>query len=896
MQNRNSLFAFLIAGAVIIGLLTMFNYGLAVVGDPPEGTPTPTPTKTATPSLSIDFSSLKDGTVFEEYLGILKAHNASGNTDYLIWKTTNQTKDNLKKFGLEMKCNDCLSYLFMKTRNMNSEIHITGRPTRTGLVSGTIFLEAYEEKITDDLLQKIGINFQFYVKEGEPGPNNDLSIDISGLGTGTAGKPYSGSIKAKNAVRSVWKLGSNNLSQFGLTAPATGYGESFTIQSINSTSAKEGTATGTITLISRIGKNETDEISGEFKIQIKRDGGGSGGTIISPQINSFKVNDKPSARVTEGDEITFSWDVSDGAPAGFETSVEILGRLTPQSASDPAGQQNVCVKAGMDKCGLSGSIKVNIYRSSAFTLKAKNTLSGKSRTSTSSVYVIVKPEEKKFGTLVIEGTLDGKQYTGRVIPIINNEEKSGEDVWKLLKDGKEKGQEKVNINSLPKVFNRAVGNYKLELDSRVTSFKLISAIGKKITAELKNISPNGGELNSGGTVRFGINLKSSAAVVPKYSCNSGNACVRDDSKGTYTESNCNNACQPTTGDLTITTVSLPGAVKNTAYSQQFSATGGTEPHKWSKTSSSLPAGLKLSSDGLLFGTPTKAESKTFKIKVTDSSSSSESNEKEFNLTVKSDDSPEGTFDIKIGPAQFLDYGRNKTTGQTDSEKWGIQMNAPTGNIGSGESINYRVLFKCKSANLSSQCSNEGDANVQKASIGGCYIPHSGEYGVCKQMSFQDIPFKDVGLKKDGNILVWTYYGYGKPNKTFRIEAQRVDAQGNPSGNLVTKSIEIKFRNSSAMLDDSLVAETSEETAIVPEELEEEETAETPELALVGGTVVSSQSLIAQTLDVVDSITLPIQFYTEKFVRGIIEALRINIYTNKDRSGSSRPPGLPPPKK
>jgi putative Ig domain-containing protein len=72
--------------------------------------------------------------------------------------------------------------------------------------------------------------------------------------------------------------------------------------------------------------------------------------------------------------------------------------------------------------------------------------------------------------------------------------------------------------------------------------------------------------------------------------------------------------------LAITTTSpLPPGTVGTAYSQQFTATGGTGTDTWTVASgSTLPAGLSLSSAGLLSGTPTAGGTFTFGITATDS--------------------------------------------------------------------------------------------------------------------------------------------------------------------------------------------------------------------------------------------------------------------------------------
>jgi hypothetical protein len=72
--------------------------------------------------------------------------------------------------------------------------------------------------------------------------------------------------------------------------------------------------------------------------------------------------------------------------------------------------------------------------------------------------------------------------------------------------------------------------------------------------------------------------------------------------------------------LTITTAALPGGSVGVSYSATVAASGGTAPYGVSILSGSLPAGLTLSSSGVITGTPTAAGTVSFTLKVTDSGS------------------------------------------------------------------------------------------------------------------------------------------------------------------------------------------------------------------------------------------------------------------------------------
>jgi hypothetical protein len=76
----------------------------------------------------------------------------------------------------------------------------------------------------------------------------------------------------------------------------------------------------------------------------------------------------------------------------------------------------------------------------------------------------------------------------------------------------------------------------------------------------------------------------------------------------------------TVAPLTVATKNLPSAVLGTPYRASLTAEGGTSPDAWALYAGALPAGLSLSSSGIISGTPSEQGSSSFTVQVIDSTS------------------------------------------------------------------------------------------------------------------------------------------------------------------------------------------------------------------------------------------------------------------------------------
>ncbi|HEV2362128.1 MAG TPA: putative Ig domain-containing protein [Acidimicrobiales bacterium] len=83
----------------------------------------------------------------------------------------------------------------------------------------------------------------------------------------------------------------------------------------------------------------------------------------------------------------------------------------------------------------------------------------------------------------------------------------------------------------------------------------------------------------------------------------------------------------------VGTASLPNGTVGKAYKVTLQAAGGQSPFHWSITAGTLPAGLTLTSAGVLSGTPTATGTSTLTFKVTDSSKTALVASKTLKLTI-----------------------------------------------------------------------------------------------------------------------------------------------------------------------------------------------------------------------------------------------------------------------
>jgi len=176
--------------------------------------------------------------------------------------------------------------------------------------------------------------------------------------------------------------------------------------------------------------------------------------------------------------------------------------------------------------------------------------------------------------------------------------------------------------------------------------------------------------------------------------------------------------------LTITTLSVPNGVQNVLYpSTQLVATGGTTPYTWTVSAGALPAGMSLSSAGVLSGTPTVPGPFTFTAEVTDSTTPTpQTATQQYNFTIVPPNMYPGTGSISFSgsgpfptPTTWI-YSSNSSTpisysvaaSTTTGGSW--LLVSPAGGSTSGNSASGCVTPNCETVSINSSTLPTGTYN------------------------------------------------------------------------------------------------------------------------------------------------------------------------------------------
>ena len=112
--------------------------------------------------------------------------------------------------------------------------------------------------------------------------------------------------------------------------------------------------------------------------------------------------------------------------------------------------------------------------------------------------------------------------------------------------------------------------------------------------------------------------------------------------------------------LTISTTSLPSGTVTQAYSTTLTATGGTGTKTWDIASGSLPAGLNLSSSGVISGTPATTDTSSPTFRVRDSGNPQQTATKQLSITINNPAPP--TITTTSLPAGSFNQAYSQTLG------------------------------------------------------------------------------------------------------------------------------------------------------------------------------------------------------------------------------------------
>ncbi|MCB1225566.1 MAG: putative Ig domain-containing protein, partial [Verrucomicrobiales bacterium] len=176
--------------------------------------------------------------------------------------------------------------------------------------------------------------------------------------------------------------------------------------------------------------------------------------------------------------------------------------------------------------------------------------------------------------------------------------------------------------------------------------------------------------------------------------------------------------EPACPTITLSPATLPNGTVGTAYNQALSASGGSAPYSYVVTTGSLPAGLSLSSGGIISGTPTTAEVASFSVTVTDVNGCVGS--RSFSITTNAGSCPA----IAVTPSPLPNgtvgtaYSATPSASPAATYTWtavglpsGLVLNSATGAISGTPTATGSATITATATINGSECSGSTELNV-----------------------------------------------------------------------------------------------------------------------------------------------------------------------------------------
>jgi Putative Ig domain/Bacterial lectin len=243
---------------------------------------------------------------------------------------------------------------------------------------------------------------------------------------------------------------------------------------------------------------------------------------------------------------------------------------------------------------------------------------------------------------------------------------------------------------------------------------------------------------SGGTAPFTWSVASGSLPAGISLSPDGNLSGTPTATGTFaftiqvTDANGQSATEATSisvsAGVSTTFAAPPAAITGSPYTDTLTATGGTPPYTWSVNAGSLPAGIGLTSAGVLAGTPTTAGSYTFSVNVIDQNNGIATTSITLvvfgGLSLNFPAPPSGT----VGTA----YTDTLTaTGGTTPYSWsvslgtlpaGISLNASTGVLSGTPTVAGISSFTIKVTDVGNQMATEATSITVAAGVLAITVP------------------------------------------------------------------------------------------------------------------------------------------------------------------------------